>query len=669
MALAELALLGGFELQRSGGEVIDLPGQKERALLAVLALHPGANQSRDKLAGLLWGDRGDKQARDSLKHSVTRLRQSLESITPPPVVADRQSVRLDPAALAIDVALFEQLLRDGTLEALERATALYRGDLLEGFTIHDAGFEDWLAAERQRLRQSVEEALTKVMAQSMSAGAKDRAAVAARRLLLLDPLCEAACRTLMQIEAGRGQTAQALKLYKVLCERLRRELGVKPESATTQLHESIQLRRAGSALPIAPSPAEAAPQSEPLPAQLPLPAKPSIAVLPFENMSGDPEQQYFADGMVEEIITSLSRFRNLFIIARNSSFTYKGRAMDVKQVGRELGVRYVLEGSIRKAGERLRISGQLIDASTGAHLWADRFDGALAEVFDLQDKVAISVVGAITVRLEEAEIERAKRKPTESLDAYDHYLRGLALADQFAKEANDEALRLFNKAIERDPDFALAYARAAWCYAYRRVNGWMVDHARETAEAGRLARQAVHLGRDDADALSYGGFVLGYVVGDVEDGIAFVDRALVLNPNLAFAWGASACMKTWFGEPDTAIKHASIAMRLSPLDPRTWAWEHYTASGHFCAGRYDAAAAWEKRVLRDQPNFGGGVRVAVASNALLGRTIEAQKFMAQLRQLDPALRLSNLVEIMPPFRRPEDRAKYVEGLRKAGLPE
>src|SRR5215469_6711225 len=281
MALLELTLFGGFELQRSSGEVIGLPGQKERALLAVLALRPGASQSRDKLAGLLWGDRGDKQARDSLKHSVTRLRQSLSSITPPPVLADRQSVRLDPAALAIDVALLEQLLRDGTMEALERAATLYRGDLLEGFAIHDAGFEDWLAVERQRLRHSVEEALTKVMAQSMSAGATDRAAVAARRLLLLDPLREVACRTLMQIEAERAQTAQALNLYEVLRERLRRGLGVKPEPATTQLYESIRLRRAGSALPIAPSQGETAPRTEATRAGLRLPSKPSIPVLPF----------------------------------------------------------------------------------------------------------------------------------------------------------------------------------------------------------------------------------------------------------------------------------------------------------------------------------------------------------------------------------------------------
>jgi tetratricopeptide (TPR) repeat protein len=271
--------------------------------------------------------------------------------------------------------------------------------------------------------------------------------------------------------------------------------------------------------------------------------------------------------------------------------------------------------------------------------------------------------------MEQAEIERAKRKPTERLDAYDHYLRGLSFAGQFSKEANTEALRLFNKAIELDEKFALAYARAAWCYAYRKANDWIVDSAGEVAEAARFARRAVDLGRDDADALTYGGFVLGYVVGDLKDSSAFVDRALVLNPNLASAWGASGCIKLWLGEPDMAIKHASTAPRLSPLDPVAFAWEHYVAFGYFCAGRYDNAAEWEEKVLRAQPNFGAGLRVMIASHALSGRIVEAQELMEHLRQLAPALRLSNLGEVMPPLRRAEDRAKYTEGLRKAGLPE
>src|SRR5213596_481931 len=225
--------------------------------------------------------------------------------------------------------------------------------------------------------------------------------------------------------------------------------------------------------------------------RLPLPDKPSIAVLPFQNISGDPEQDYFADGMVEEIITALSHFRQLFVIARNSSFTYKGRAVDVKQVGRELGVRYVLEGSVRKAANRVRITGQLVDTATGAHLWADRFDGGLGDIFDLQDQVTESVVGAIAPAVEKAEIERAKRKPTESLDAYALYLRGLGRLYQFAgRQANDEALRLFNSAIELDPDFASAYGRATYCYVHAKGSGWTSDEANEIAEVTRLAKRA-----------------------------------------------------------------------------------------------------------------------------------------------------------------------------------
>jgi TolB-like protein/class 3 adenylate cyclase len=237
----------------------------------------------------------------------------------------------------------------------------------------------------------------------------------------------------------------------------------------------------------------------------PLPDKPSIAVLPFDNLSGDREQEYFADGMVEEIITALSRFRGLFVIARNSSFAYKGRAVDVKQVGRELGVRYILEGSVRKAGSRVRISGQLIDTTTGAHLWAERFDGALEDIFDLQDQVTASVVGAIAPKLEQVEIERAKRKPTESLDAYDYYLRGLAGVHKWTKEATTEALSHLYRAIELDLNFAAAYGLAARCYVLRKAGGWVTDRDFERAEVVRLVRRAVELGKDDAIALGTAG--------------------------------------------------------------------------------------------------------------------------------------------------------------------
>ena len=408
--------------------------------------------------------------------------------------------------------------------------------------------------------------------------------------------------------------------------------------------------------------------SRPREPALPLPEKPSIAVLPFQNMSGDPEQEYFTDGIVEDITTALSRMRWLFVIARNSSFTYKGRTVDVKQVGRELGVRYVLEGSVRKAVNRLRITGQLIDTSSGAHLWADRFDGGLEDIFELQDHVTSSVIGAIAPKLEQAEIERAKCKPTESLDAYDYYLRGMASIYHWTKEGVSEALRLFYKSIELDPGFASAYGMAAWCYFWRRANGWMTDLEQEIAETARLAGKAAELGKDDSVALSFGGLALGYVAGDVEGGIALIDRALVLNPNLAAAWNASGCLRVFLGDSDVAIEHLARAMRLSPLDPLMFFMQGFTALAHFLAGRYDEAWPLAERASREQPYYLSVMRIAAVSNAFAGRLEEARKGIARALQLDPDMRVSNLKDRLGPFR-PEGLAKYVEGLRKAGLPE
>ena len=385
-------------------------------------------------------------------------------------------------------------------------------------------------------------------------------------------------------------------------------------------------------------------------------------------MSGDPEQDYFADGIAEDITTALSRLRWLFVIARNSSFTYKGRAVDVKQVGRELGVRYVLEGSVRKAGDRVRITGQLINALTGTHLWAERFDGELADIFDLQDQVTASVVGAIAPKLEQAEIERAKRKPTESLDAYDYFLRGMAAFYQYDKASNAEALALFSRAIELDPQFASAYGMAARCYLQRKGFGWAEDREREIAETDRLARRAADLGRDDAVALCSAGFSLVVVVGALEDGAALIDKGLALNPSLAWAWHFSALARAWLGEPETAIERANRAMRLSPQDPQTFAMRAAVAWGHLIAGRHDEAFSWAEAALREQSNFFIAICVAAASGALAGRLAEAEKAMARLRQINPALRLSNLKELLPLLRR-EDFDRWAEGLRKAGLPE
>jgi TolB-like protein len=401
---------------------------------------------------------------------------------------------------------------------------------------------------------------------------------------------------------------------------------------------------------------------------LTLPNRPSIAVLPFQNMSGDPEQEYFADGVVEEIITALSRFQQLFVIARNSSFTYKHRPVDVKQVGRELGVRYLLEGSVRRASSRIRITGQLIDAAMGTHLWADRFDGGVEDIFDLQDQVTARVVSAIAPKLEQAEIERAKRKPTESLDAYDQFLRGMAGFYQWSKEGNEQGLQHFYKAIELDSNYAAAYGMAARMYVQRSAGGWTRDHAYEVAETERLAMRAAELGHDDAVALATAGWALSDVLGQFEDGDAMIDRAISLNPNLAWVWFFSSWVKSTLGEPEIALQRIEKALRLSPNDPQTASFHAAKAFAQVFAGRFADAYSSAEAAIRERPGFMYYLCIAAVSAALGGRMDDARRMVMRILQINPAMRISD-VNIVTPMRRPQDAAMWVDGLRKAGLPE
>ena len=401
---------------------------------------------------------------------------------------------------------------------------------------------------------------------------------------------------------------------------------------------------------------------------LALPNKPSIAVLPFQNMSGDPEQEYFADGMVEEITTALSRNRSLFVIARNSSFTYKGKAVDIKQVGRELGVRYVLEGSVRKASGRVRITGQLIEAATGAHLWADKFDGTLDDIFDLQDGMTASVMGAIYPQLELAEIKRSQSKPTESMEAYDYYLRAVAELYKYTREGNHEIARLTGMAIQVDPGFSAAYAFAATSFAQRRAFGWIVDAVQEQADARQLALHALSLDEDNPFVLAAVGMVRSYALHEVEDGAALLSRSIALDPNLASARYWFGNTQNWLGHSDTAIDTFQTALRLSPLDPRRFLAQQGLSAAHFLAGRYSEALSWAKAATQLRPNFPFGHLHISASLAMLGRLDEARSVAALVTRLDPELTISNIGARIP-YQRASDLEKLEQACRLAGLPE
>lgn len=401
---------------------------------------------------------------------------------------------------------------------------------------------------------------------------------------------------------------------------------------------------------------------------LALPDKPSIAVLPFQNMSGDPEQDYFADGMVEDIITALSRFKSLFVIARNSSFTYKGKTVDIKRVGRELGVRYVLEGSVRKAGGRVRITGQLIDANNGVHLWADKFDGATDDVFELQDRVTQSVVGELVTQVQFAEMEKATRKPTSNLDAYDCYLRGIAHLWKWTKTEVESALSYFSKAIELDPGFAQVYGWTGMIYVLRKQSRWMVNVDEETAEAIRVARKAIELNQNDEVGLCFGGFTLAYVAGELELAADCIRRSLAMNPNFAIAWNHSGWMQVYLGRHQAALEDEAQAERLSPRDPNIMQVRMAATFAHVFLGQYQEAADLGRRVTDQFPSFTPGWRIMAVSCALAGDQNSASRAMRRALELDPSQRVSTLSSQVP-LRRPEDRERWIEGLRRAGYPE
>jgi len=665
VTVAELTLFGGFGVRAPVEGPINLLGQKEQALLAFLALPPGATHSRDKLASLLWSDRGDPHARDSLKHALTRLRQSLQSTDSPAIIADRQSVRLDSAAVSTDVAAFERLLSAGTPEAIEQAVALYRGDLLDGIIVHDAPFEDWLLVERQRLRRLLDGALATLMARALAAGERERAEAAARRLMALDPLREAASRTLMQLHAERGEAAQALKLYEALRERLQLELGAKPEPETMRLYEAIREHRATL-------PPSSAPERNTI-TPLPLPDKPSVAVLPFENLGGDPDQQYFSDGITEDIIIDLSRFRSLFVIARNSSFAFKGRSIKVQDIARELGVAYVVEGSVRRAGDRVRINAQLIDAGTGNHLWAERYERDMRDIFALQDEVARSVASIVSGRVEVANRDRVERLSPTALRAYDLILRAKALTLKYTRADNAQALACAERAVELDPTSAAAHAHAAWCQFYNYMASWVADRDGALAKAYALAQRAVEL--DETDSFTHVMLGIMHIFRrEYEEARSAITKAVELNPNDPVARRYYAMFLAATGNAEAGIEQIELGRRLNPFDTRWVPWDKGIVC--FTARRYEEAIA-ALRQSRDPINEVRGW--LAASYAHAGRQQEARATLTEF------LRIAESDMAVFPGRRLKDWESYWHGafeyrdqkdfdhlfdaLRKAGLKE
>lgn len=589
LSTLNIAAFGGFQVSMPCGRAIPLPGQKDRALLGFLALSPGVTHAREKLAGLLWSDSGDRQARDSLKQALLRLRRSFDGFLGDPLITDRQSVMLDPDSVSVDVSRFEELLRERGPGAIELATSLYGGDLLEGVMVRDATFEDWLQVERQRLRTMAAEACTDLMTRSLDDGRRDRAAGAARQLLSLDPLNEAACRTLMRVQSERKERTQALKLFETLRCRLQQELGVAPEPETIALYREIRSRRAADmssgteAAPAEDGIAQASATKVTQMADWPVAterAKPTIAVLPFSIIGGDPEQEYFADGLTEDIITDLAQVSGLFVASRHSAFMYKGKQISVQRAARELNVRCILEGSVRAAAGRVRITTQLVDGETGGQLWARRYDRSLDDIFALQDEIANSIVNVLKVKLLPDELACITSHSTKSVDAYQHFLMGRSFYLRgMDRHSQSIARKMFHKAIEIDPGYARAYAALASCESYLSMSDPSVTN--ESCIANSL--RALELDPNLAEAHAARGLVL-YATGRFAEATPEFELALSLGPDLyeTHFMAARNCRLQGFHQ-----RAATLFEKAAALRPRDYRSLGLLATQYKALGRLD----------------------------------------------------------------------------------
>ncbi len=668
MASLEIALFGGFQV-RAGAQAIEVPGRKERALLAYLAMPPGESRSRDKLAGLLWSDRGDNQARDSLKQAVFRLRKSFDSVKPQPIRADRESVTLDSGGVAVDAAEFERLIGEGTPEAVARATALYRGDLLDGLDVRDPAFDEWLLLERQRLRDLAREALAKLLERHLAGGAHDDAGAAARRLLMLDPLREVAHRALMRIYAAQGQTALALKQYQLCRDALQRELGVRPEAETERLCQSIQEKRAAARRTADQAPAaqvsteSSSPGNAP-PQQL---AEPALAVKPFEAASADPDQASLADWITNGILVALTRLPGLALIGDESPSLVKSKQMTVQELSRRFDVRYVLKGGIRKYGNRIRVDAELIEVSTGQYLWAEQIDRDLpdfGDLFAIQDDITEQIATALDVKLLHGEAGRIVRKSLRNPAACENLYRGeQQLWCSTTRMEFREAQRLFEEIIRLEPAASVGYAQAALAYWSEACSGLSDAPSRSLERATALAREAL----DREDVTGYPHLILAHVHlsrREYDDAAAEASRAVLARPSCPTAYSLKAAVLHYLGRPAEAIEFAQYAVRLTPVHPPMY--PAILASAYHGAERHEEAIAAAKAAIELDDRHVEPYLVLAASDVGSGRAEEAHRAAEKVLKLKPGFRLAEYA-VSQPYKDQKRLNRLLDQLRSAGL--
>ncbi len=643
-----LRLMGDFALGRGAGHAVAIASRKNRALLAILALSPGQRAPRERLATLLWGEHDDQAARNSLRQALAGLRRELEAGGPSPLEQSDDQIMLRPGACSIDALAILEAAGSDNLDALRGAAALCRGELLADTTVNEEAFETWLTAQRTRLAA----AMARLFEQLATIEQGPARVEAARRLVDLDPLREASHRLLMSALAATGERALALRQYEACRKLLADDLGVAPAAETQALRQRIA---AGETPPSgqAESGASAAAGLEP--------RRPSVAVLPFANLDEDPAQGYFSDGVTGDIISELSRWRLISVQSRSASFRYRESPLTIRQIARELNVHYIVEGSVRRMGTRIRVSVQLIDAETGNHAWAERFDRDAADIFAVQDQVVRTIVSTLAGRVQVAAVEQVSRKPPAILQAYECVLKGNLLPWN-EPDGAAEALQLFARAVALDPGYGLAHSLQASILILQ----WKDDLGGTDArlhEAIRLAQRAVELDSNDSTCFA----ILAHCVvfrGAFDLAIRHARRAIEINPNNQWNVADLGIVLVYAGEPEAALDCFSMARQIDPYFSPSWLWPNLGLAHMMLRRPADALATFEHLTVR-------GYWVAALMAGCHARTGNPQRAAALAAECLAARPDFSIARRMArePFKTVEDAAYVADSLRLAGLPD
>ena len=658
MGKISIQLLGQFKVTDGDGRTLIIKGRKQQALLTYLALNIDRPPSRDKIATVFWGERFDDQARQSLRQAISRLRGVLINGETPVLLAEGDRLGLNAEAVFVDAREFERLADDGSPEALVKAASLYKDMLVDGLYVNEAAFDDWIGFERARFQETACAVLSRLAVHQMDTNETQSAIETGRRLIGFDPLNEGGHRHLMRAYAANGQRAHAQKQYKACTALLLGEFGTQPEVETQRLFEEISVNA------IAPAAAQ-----QVVTGKAPTKTdKPLVAVLPFDNMSNNEDQDYFASGMTEDIITSLTKYRWLSVTARNVTAVYKGQSPDVREVAEELGADYVVEGSVRKIGDRLRVTAQLIDAGTGTHIWAERYDRNLEDIFELQDEIADIIVARVEPELGLAERNRVEHKPRTNLQAWDCFHLGMSHFYKFTLEDNLEAQRLLRESSELDPGFGEAHAWWAYAVVLAMVY-WDQEPDDSLLDEAMIAADRA-LSIDDRNAEFY--VVKARVaLARREYSIALINgqAAIRLNPTFAVVYCAIGDSLAYEGDYDKAMLQFEKAISLSPNDPQLWGFYTYGALALIFKEDYEKALEWSEYASIIPNHQYWTIAHKVVALSYLDRIDEAQKTVTRLLAKKPNFSCDFAKRKLFYIKRQDQLERYLDGLRQAGVPE